>query len=76
MSIHFNVSIFTGLDAYKYTSSLANISDRWDEYRARNAQIECICIHFKCMSNTFLKQALSSAQGDELMFCVKCICDC
>ena len=35
-------------------------------YRTRNAQMECICMHFKCMSYTFLKQALSSAQRGDL----------
>ena len=43
-------------------------SYRWDDYRARNAQMKCICMHFKCMPNAFLKQALSSAQRGELMF--------
>ena len=43
-------------------------SYRLGDYRARNAQTECICMYFKCMSNTFLKQALSSARRGELIF--------
>ena len=43
-------------------------SYHWGEYRARNAQFEGIWIYFKCMPNTFLKEALSSARRDELSF--------
>ena len=45
-------------------------SYRWYDYRVRNTNMVFLCMHFKCMSNTLLKQVLSSAQRGEMIFFV------